>query len=663
MLPAGTSAAASGLPAATGAGPLAAISYSLIRDSSGTVVAKGDTVTLTFGPSAAFYFLATSSQYDLGIVGTWSFTGGKLTVKFSDPSLTKSGTFALNLKASQARFPFQVFSSKPGYSIWEQTAVDPITGAFRVADSVSAATANGLSATQIVSAAGKYVAGITGAKLESGPGFTASASPRYSPEGQGTSRVSVTKFRALRSANGARHGSVNPRDDAATKSDSGLFDSVVEGLSGLLLDKQGQASVDVMLIPDARADGPAAQLQESPLVSDPRAQLSAKPPGISTDDPLSKSALFIEPFLGTAYVGFLDDAGQYLPGINYLGDVKVLNAEVVELVDDKYNVHRLIGKAATVTGIIAALKPDPGVLILSTHGGDTGTLVTANYLGTQLPDARKSFAALVKSLPSDMPKGGLGIGGIEAPGGMKFFATLTPIFWSWMESSRALDLSRSLVFVSACDTDATPALRLAMKARAYFAFSRPVDDGLATAAERYILDMLSRPTVTAEEIYYNMLRIDQTHQLIYLGGQKQEGSCLTTTDAVCDDRAFIGNLTQTLTHFLYGYGDDGGGVIPYFANGWLSPRVDHGQIFWLTFASRWTQDTKVGVQRLEACWTDYWSHGELGGLSSPFCQNANDGSVPKRAEVDYAIYLVSGKAPGSVPGGKVVPRFTLNDGR
>jgi hypothetical protein len=202
-----------------------------------------------------------------------------------------------------------------------------------------------------------------------------------------------------------------------------------------------------------------------------------------------------------------------------------------------------------------------------------------------------------------------------------------------------------------------------MNARAYFAFTLSVHDDVAVAVERYIIDMLSRPTVSPEEIYYNMLRIDQSHQLIYAGGQAGPGACMTTVGAVCDDRAFVGYLSQHLRTFLRGWGYDGKVLVPYDPNGWLSAGLNHGQVWWLLFASRWGHDTKSGVRALKDCWKEYWSRGEMGGLGNTFCQNANDGSLPTKAEVDYAIYLVSGEEPAATNGVYVVPRLTLNDGR
>jgi hypothetical protein len=172
-----------------------------------------------------------------------------------------------------------------------------------------------------------------------------------------------------------------------------------------------------------------------------------------------------------------------------------------------------------------------------------------------------------------------------------------------------------------------------------------------------LVRMLVRPTVTPEEAYYNMIRVDQTGQMIY-----------------APDAVFVGalypqahkynhkNVKTAILGVLDAYGYDGHSMVSYLNNGWLNQSQDFSsaQVWWLVFASRWGQDTKTGAKNLSTCYDKYWKEGKLGGLQSPFCQNANDGSPPKKPEVDYAIYLVSGAKPAV--SFTAVPRFTLNDG-
>jgi hypothetical protein len=47
-------------------------------------------------------------------------------------------------------------------------------------------------------------------------------------------------------------------------------------------------------------------------------------------------------------------------------------------------------------------------------------------------------------------------------------------------------------------------------------------------------------------------------------------------------------------------------------------------------------------------------------LKSPFCNAANIGKIPKKAEVAYSCYLLTGDQPDGY-GGEAVPRWTLNE--
>ena len=71
---------------------------------------------------------------------------------------------------------------------------------------------------------------------------------------------------------------------------------------------------------------------------------------------------------------------------------------------------------------------------------------------------------------------------------------------------------------------------------------------------------------------------------------------------------------------------------------------------------------QTAANNLVTCYQSYWSNNNFGGLSDPFCQNANDGNYPTESEVGYASYLLTGTDLLSFAG-TTVPRWTLNDGR
>jgi hypothetical protein len=241
--------------------------------------------------------------------------------------------------------------------------------------------------------------------------------------------------------------------------------------------------------------------------------------------------------------------------------------------------------------------------------------------------------------------------------GTQYFAHLTTAFWSWMESLKGLNLSRSLVYVGACYTDRSAALRDAIRARAYFAFQQEAFSPLVSAVGNYLIRLLYRPTVTAEEVYYNMIRVDQSAQMIYVEDAAFNGSLYPQA------RFYNGmGVKSAILGALDAYFYDGKKVVPYVPNGWLSASLNHGEVWWLLFASRWGQNVVTGVANLKSCWNNYWSKKKLGGLNSPFCNAANNGSLPTKDEVFYAIYLATGEKGFS---GSITPvaRFTLDYGR
>ena len=234
-----------------------------------------------------------------------------------------------------------------------------------------------------------------------------------------------------------------------------------------------------------------------------------------------------------------------------------------------------------------------------------------------------------------------------------------------MEKTQGANFNRSLVYIAACDTDQDPqhTLANAFKARAYFAFAATIPPALTAAVGHYLTGLLRKPTFTAEEAYYNMLRIDTQRTWVYTDDQDFNGTL--DTGGPSNRPTQPSELPVSgVVNALYAYGTDSSGtLVPYMGDGWLTSGVDEGQIFYLLTAARAGSAQDVvhkGLPNLKACWAAWWSGGNLPGTQSPFCQQWNDGNVPSSDEYDYAVYLLSGEDLGF--SGTKVPRFTLNDG-
>jgi hypothetical protein len=86
-----------------------------------------------------------------------------------------------------------------------------------------------------------------------------------------------------------------------------------------------------------------------------------------------------------------------------------------------------------------------------------------------------------------------------------------------------------------------------------------------------------------------------------------------------------------------------------------------GQVWWVLFAARWSQDPHDGETKILNCLNEVWHQNKIGGLASPQCNAYNAGKVPTDDEVGYAMYLLRGE-PNPSFSGQIIPRWTLDDG-
>ena len=307
------------------------------------------------------------------------------------------------------------------------------------------------------------------------------------------------------------------------------------------------------------------------------------------------------------------------------------------------------------------------MILISTHGSSDGTLTTGVDLGDTTINPRTKFAEYVEQVKdagySDMItfNGGTSaqpktmrmvmIGSTMGIRDLHYYVAVTPHYWTWLRTRHA-NFGKSLVFIGACLTDKTDTLREAFAARAYFAFNVSVYGDYAGALTQYLVKFLARPTRTAEEWYYNVVRISTTKQMIYKEDKLLDG--LTSAGRSQFDSSRI---------MLQGYAFDGLDVKPFQSAGWLKTNgIDQGGLWWLLFAARWSSQPAEGAAGLKNCWDEFYSKGKLPGLADPGCQNKAPGRVPTQAEIAYTTYLLTGTPVVPLVGYRF-PRWTLNDAR
>ena len=632
--------------------------YFLAEDSSGTKVASDARIALMFEPNGRAALYLASSTEELAYHGTWNYEEGHLSLKFTAEDFRPDATFELNLADNTVAMPFLVFGTGTGTSTWKRGSLSVVPKTMAVFAADAADPDAGATPDQALDEA----VGVAQAMIDSGD-------PNVDV-GPVAARGAIRRTSAGRTAAdaGLAVGAPSPRIDSVTKLQDGLHIEYEDG-----------PAIDVALTGWTAEPSDATALTVGPIASDPRVRLDPARPGQGTDDPANKRAVFIVPFASRKYVGrnwtmllpnktlawFGVETGLIKPpgGFNW-------NTEAANLRGVGYDVATAFDANASLSKIIELLggksSSAPGLVIFNTHGASNGDLSTGVDLGPtdDVAGAEGKLAAALAEVSGTYPDLATFEGGTaEKPKTLSLFAVersddptmgeiflaITPAFWRWLGSHGA-SFGRSLVYISACSTDASPDLREAIHARAYFGWATDINSTLAGAVGNYLIESMVRPTHTSEEAYYNIFRIVSTRQRIYDEDQDFEDSIAS---GLAGSTGFL--------DLLHGYGWDGSALVPYATSGWLDREMNPGNVWWLVFAARWDQHATDGADALVKCEMTYWQTGEQAGLRDAFCNAAAPGGVPSSDEVGYATFVLTGKQ--LVPySGTAVPRLTLADG-
>jgi len=608
--------------------PLITVTYSLIKESDGNHPGAGAQVFLVFSTNSTAYVYACNATEAEADKGTYSYGGGRFSLHIQQSDLKVNANFALDLSQSQVTMPFQIFSSKPGTSVWQQEPMgldQGILTAYNAASNI----AQTVSPAQAAGQAYAYAQAWVTAENPGGTGDAAELPARFLPA----------------------HSSRVPCGNYCIASITSLGDDIQ------ITYKNGQ-SVLVSLYNAAPScsGGGCTDLTLSSLASDPRVFLDPTTHPDTQFDPPNKVADFIAP----------------VPDIE---DPAALTDMASALEQRGYAVKELLNSDASLLAIANLLKAHPGFVLFSTHGNTAGQLLTGQSLSTSGFFSASKVGSAEKELATELTSEGLQsltsfkVGSTPAyyigepdcsflvafsPSSKtcSWKVVITPTFWQWVESDKGANFNRSLVFISACETDATATLRDTIKARSYFAFTEDVASNFATAVERDLVEALWRPSHSPEESFYNMLRAEKTRQMIY----KEDALLQGVMGAPGSDASF---------DIMDGWGWNGTTMVEYRGNGWLSGKVNAGEVWWMLYAARWSPNTATGAANLNNCYKNYWSHGNPGGLASPYCNAANAGipSDPSSLapDVAYAIYMLNGTTPAGFSPNQIPPRWVLDD--
>ncbi len=620
-----------------------AISLSLDSDSSGTTPSKGSLVTLLFEPPSTAHLLAldTTTYATLGYDGTYSMTADSLTVSFDVSGFTRSGTISFDPTKTSLTLPFQVFSADKGTSSWTRYTPFVARNSQDLFDAISAESPM-MSIADRASRVAAYAKHYVDVHAD----------------------VAVQALR--QGAQAPHHAKGAPWwvDPA--------IQSVVVGKDGSeLIFTYTDGTQFTVILYNAVGNGPF-QLTESPLASDPRATVAVKPIS-DADDPVNYTALFVAPFDSNHYFAYTPPLAGVSAGTVYgFHDAYQLPAMQAILQGDGYTtVTPLLDSAATVEAITAELVKSPGLVLFTTHGGSNGSLFTGEFLGVDIPgaggvvEALNKVKARIKGEPGGeelVKAGGIGFGcttryiGWDLGEASACYVRLNPPYFAWLKSQMHANFSSSLVMIGACLTENNAALRGNIQAKAYFGYKVSIPAPFAGAVFQYFIKSLARQTHSAEESFYNVLRIANSQQIIYPEDALFQG--VPPPDA---------NGTKVIDAF-YGHFPKGTATNAYQTNGWLhTPDANPGSIWLLLFAARGGGSATQGSKNLGVCWTGDWgAKTPTTGTVGTWCYNASPGYPAKEGEVGYANYLLTGQNGGIDGQPKVamtVPRWTMNDGK
>ena len=422
--------------------------------------------------------------------------------------------------------------------------------------------------------------------------------------------------------------------------------------NGVTLVYDDGSRADVVLFSwksDAAAANDTLALRPSPIASDPRVEVpTTKSPGDGSADPTNKTALLANPF-----------ATEF-------DETQIVADATKTLKDRGYTVTSVQDGKATFEGITDGLGAGtsggtPGFITLSTHGGANGSMATSEYLG--VPGSPADDAALIakmRTVAERIDKAYPGsrtfeINGTKSqpfqlleyshgPNDRKVYVGLSPYYWNWIKSEGA-SFASSFVFLSACESDVNPDIRTTVAAKVFAGFSEQANITAAKTAFAYIVEQLARSTRSAEEAFYNLVRVVNTGQTIYKEDQIFDGTPSKALSKILEAlRRGYGRAGRVLRQRLARRrrARSGSGVV----DGVLRP-VERRR------GRRGFEAAELLGPLLVA--------GQQGGLASPACNASNSGNLPTAAEVSYAIYLLTGK--DAIASSAKVPRWTLADAR
>jgi hypothetical protein len=443
--------------------PLVRITYSLVRDSGGEGPQKGAEIILLFSANGKAYLYLSDPTEALGELGTYSYQAGKLKLRIVTSDFNINATFALSLTQTEVKMPFQIFSAKPGSSLWLQQPLAIDEGIYGVFDAAMNGAGLNLTTEEAAAQAYAYAQAWVGAGSAAHSQQVLSASSM--PQAHGT--LAAARSPSMRLS--GRH--LRAADSPPSLGITGVV-SLGDDIEILYKDAP-PLLVDLYAWPYSPAE--PVRLVDSPLASDPRVHLD---PTVHPDgqfDPPHKTAVIFDPFTKTPWEPFTHHALTEIGAIEHVEATLTEKGYTVStLLNQNATIERLADVLAKGSGVGGPRLNGAGILVMSTHGNQQGDLETANtvklvdsgaaavhdaYLEEKVKLIKEGLTSLVTydtqgQWPTTFVLLDLECSNtvLQLHKNCSYHLGLTPTFWKWLRDEEKVSFNDSLVYISACET-------------------------------------------------------------------------------------------------------------------------------------------------------------------------------------------------------------------
>jgi hypothetical protein len=619
-----------------------------MKDSDGQTPAKGAVVTIFFRPQGILDFSAFRPGEEVEDHGRWSVSkfaaaGGTISLELPEIGI-KVESQPFRLRGDVLTLPFTVINQVPGTSEWKRRAEKPVNPDDFIAvaydayeraleagatdEAAADAAANALSNSEFamdirrVHSIGAFARNfLNGRQGYPGILFAAESTSARAPKKARLAEVKLNPQKSGLSVRKERHGRVYY----------------------ILLKFKMPKPVDF------KNRSPEAAIGPGFFAKDPRTHLYMQP-GPGRSDPAQYTASLLFPM--NSQKNFRK--GRYFVFKNLGEDPAVLRKQLLRAGYSDANITVEVDDKVTPKLVADVLSKNPGAFYISTHGMQSymedGSLGFVMATGTKV--AQKEGQSLENALIQAVRATGLPNYLLETLSPVTVstdrwdqdvFLGLSNPFFEALHAHGGWDMSRSLVYLDACESTAggdpktsaaPPAVKL-FQAGAFIGWRTTSDPLVGIRYSQHFFRQAVRKTHSAHEIWDHMWRIIKTRQSMY-----QEDKDLDSGDVY--ERAKLASEIE----YFDAFGSD---QKPY-------ERLTD-VVHWLVWLGRWNQNPEKASGNLESCFRDAWSRKKKGLGISPLCNTGYLGShSPTADEVKEARRLINGLPEGIVGG-----RWTLAD--